>query len=127
MRKTVSLALLLMIATTSMAQQMKDYFRQMPDKILPLLTTNNRLDMLDFLDSNMKAEVRNIFDGTSELTTLTDEYLFLQLTEASHVEMRLLETTEPVDSSHTIICIVNTAGVSAQESVVRFYSAQWRQ
>ena len=39
------------------AQDMKSVFIAMPDSITPLLTKVNKEDCVDFLDSNMKAEV----------------------------------------------------------------------
>ena len=39
--------------------KMRDVFKQIPDSLVPYLSQNNRLDFIDFLDSNMKAEVRN--------------------------------------------------------------------
>ena len=40
------------------AQDMKALFVSMPDSIAPLLTKVNREDCIDFLASNMKAEVK---------------------------------------------------------------------
>ena len=54
----------LCLTLTVMSQTtMRDVFRQMPDSIVPYLTENNRLDFIDFIDSNMKAEVTNAFGG----------------------------------------------------------------
>ena len=36
--------------------KMRDVFKQIPDSLVPYLSQNNRLDFIDFLDSNMKAE-----------------------------------------------------------------------
>ena len=39
--------------------KMRDVFNHMPDSLMPYLSHNNRLDFIDFIDSNMKSEVRN--------------------------------------------------------------------
>ena len=58
----------------SAAQQtISEVFREMPDSLLPTLSKNNRLDMLDFMASGMKAEVTNRLGGRSEMTALTDD------------------------------------------------------
>ena len=68
---------LLVAATFSQASaqsiQIRDAFRAMPDSLMPYLSKNNRLDFIDFLDSNMKAEVKNALGGTSEMLSLGDD------------------------------------------------------
>ena len=38
-------------------------FKAMPDSLMPYLTKNNRLDMIDFMEANMKAEITNQLEG----------------------------------------------------------------
>lgn len=103
-----------------------EVFCQMPDSIVPYLTENNRLDFIDFLDSKMKAEVHNTFEGKSEMTVLTDDYLSVRLNVASQLDMRLLNVAEAVDSCRKIVCLVRTYGTDVRESTISFYSARWR-
>ena len=56
-----------------MAQNMKSVFVAMPDSVTPLLTKVNREDCIDFLDSNMKAVVKNRFGNVAEMKVLTDD------------------------------------------------------
>ena len=116
----------LCLTLTVMSQTtMRDVFRQMPDSIVPYLTENNRLDFIDFIDSNMKAEVTNAFGGKSEMQKLTDDFLSLHLNAAASIEMRLLDVKEPVDSVSRIVCLVSTLGSDVRESKVAFYSLKW--
>lgn len=105
----------------------KEVFKAMPDSLLPYLSQNNRLDFIDFMESNMEAKVTNALNGKSEMTALSDRYLCLQLNEASRLQLRLLPVNTPVDSMNYIVCMVRTYGVEAQSSVVSFYSCLWRQ
>ena len=107
--------------------KMLDVFKQMPDSLFPYLTANMRLDLIDFVESGMKAEVTNELGGKSRLTKLTDNYASIALTEASELEMRLLETEEAVDDAHQIICLVTTFGSGIRESRVDFYTVNWKQ
>ena len=117
----------LMAVQSSTAQiKMRDVFRQMPDTLLPYLTANNRLDFIDFIDSDMKASVKNSLDGSSEMTRLTDNYLSLRLSEGSSVDMRLLDVTESSDSVKQVICVVNTYGTDVRESTIMFYTTGWQ-
>ena len=94
-----------------------------PIRWLLLLTKVNREDCVDFLASNMKAEVKNRFGKVSELKRLTDDYLFLQTTGSSSMEMKLL----PLNDSVKVICVVNTVCGPACDSEVRFYNTDWQQ
>lgn len=105
--------------------KMRDVFLQMPDSLLPYLTENNRLDFLDFMDSNMKAELRNELDGKSEMLSLSNDMMVLQVSRSLKVEMRLLPVAEPVDSCQQVICMVSTYGIDAPESKVEVFSVKW--
>ena len=47
----------------------RSLFTEMPDAVIPYLTKTNRLDFIDFMDSNMKAEVNNELEGKSRDST----------------------------------------------------------
>ena len=105
---------------------MRDVLKSMPDSIIPLLSENNRLDMIDFMDSNMSAEVTNVLNGKSSMPVLNDRYTKILLTESSVVEMLLLETQTQVDSVNQVLCIVKTFGTDIKESTIDFYSVKGR-
>ena len=75
-------------------QSMKDIVRTMPDSITPLLTLNNRLDLVDYLEANMKAEVKNKLGGMTELVELTDTTARFRMTESSELLLRLIDDGE---------------------------------
>lgn len=103
-------------------QDMKSLFLAMPDSIVPLLTEVNRADCVDFLASDMKAEVKNRFGKPSELKQLTDHYLCLQLTSRSTLAMKLL----PVNDSVQVICAVRTVEGPVADSRINFYTTGWQ-
>ena len=111
------------------AQTLKDAFRQMPDSLAPYLSENNRLDFIDFLESGMKAEVKNLLDGTSEMTALTDDSLSIRVSDALRVDMLMLRPLEPVDSSGVVICMVQTFGIDSLslDAKVDFFNSEWQQ
>ncbi len=71
MKKTLFVIGMLLCGLSLYAQDMKTLFIAMPDSVAPLLTKVNREDCVDFLASNMKAEVKNRFGKVSELKRLT--------------------------------------------------------
>ena len=106
-----------------MAQNMKSVFVAMPDSVTPLLTKVNREDCIDFLDSNMKAVVKNRFGNVAEMKVLTDDYVLMQTSEVGTLEMKLL----PLADSTKVICMVKTVNVPVADSSVRFYTSDWSQ
>ena len=104
MKKSLFFLIFLLSLQGVSAQRMRDVFASMPDSVLEVMTKNNRLDCIDFIENNMEARVRNRFDGFSELKTLTKDYLNLNLTSSCLVEMKLL----PVADSISYICVVKT-------------------
>ena len=131
MRRAVLLVLLALQLAGRAAEpvSIRDVFRAMPDSLLPYLTANNRLDFIDFIDSGMKAEVRNSLGGQSLMTALTADSLSITLNEQSRADMVLLSVEgEPVDSCQQVVCLLTTVGCSPmpQETLVDFYSLGWR-
>lgn len=105
-----------------------DCFREIPDSLLPTLSRNNRLDMLDFMESKMKAEVTNRLGGKSEMTSLTDSTLSIQMSNALKVDMLLLTPESPADTnSEEVICMIETFGSDSLslDSKVRFFTLSW--
>ena len=104
----------------SSAQQvkMRDVFAQAPDSIFPLLTKNNKLDCIDFIENNMRARVKNKFDTYSELTALTNDYMRMQVSEKSSVEMKIF--------NDSLICLIRTYYGPVADSKVYFYNVSWQ-
>ena len=129
MRKWL-LSLLVCIASVSSAQEptLRDVFRQMPDSLMPTLSGNNRLDFIDFLDSNMKAAVRNQLGGMSEMTILTDDSLSIRVSEALRVDMLLLKLDEPMDTIQQVVVFAESFLTDSVygETTVKFYTPDWQ-
>jgi hypothetical protein len=101
---------------------MKQVFINMPDSVFPYLTRNNRLDCVDFIESKMKAEIKNKFDENSELVTLTDDYLKIHLNENCVYEIKLLNTSDSLQ----LICFIRSYHGPEEESKIEFYSLDWK-
>lgn len=122
MKKLIYLFLVWGCTLSVAAQDMKKVFIAMPDSLTPLLTKVNKEDCIDFLASNMKAEIKNRFDKSSEMKVLTEDYLQMQMTENSTLEMKLF----PVNDSVKIVCMVKTVCSSVCDSEIRFYDTSWK-
>lgn len=119
--KLILILLICFCAKSMDAQNMKSVFISMPDSIAPLFTKVNKEDCVDFLDSGMKAVVTNRFGSKSEMKDLSDDYVLMQTTGSSTLEMKLL----PVNDSIKVVCMVKTVCASACDSEIHFYTSDW--
>lgn len=118
MKKSLLGSFLLFLALFAQAQDARTVFINMPDSLMPLLTKVNREDCIDFLDSKMRAQVKNKFGNMSEMTDLSVDYIRMKMTEQSDWQMKLLTTTD----STKIVCAISTACAPACDSEIRFYT-----
>ena len=100
---------------------MRNLFENIPDSVFPLLTRNNRLDMIDFYDNKMSAQVTNRLDGKSELKKMSDSYICLQMTSANREELLLLTKRD----SSQIVLRLSTFMSPIAESSFCFYTTAW--
>lgn len=123
MKKHFIVAVVLLLSLPACARNMHDLLREMPDSLLPSLTKNNRLDLVDFAESKMTAEVTNIFGEKVRLDTLTTDFLHLTLSDVSSVELKMksADTSLP-DSADAVVCMVETV---SGESCVRLFTSKW--
>ncbi|MDR0796636.1 MAG: DUF3256 family protein [Tannerella sp.] len=104
------------------AQKMEDVFIQMPNELIVQLEEAWRKDLVDLYKSGKPAVLENSMLGKSVLKKLTDDYLLLQSTERSMVELRLL----PLVNNTRIICMIQTIFGPVADSRVSFYSSEWQ-
>ena len=109
--------------TFAQSTNMHTVFSNMKDEILPILTKNSRLDLIDYIDNNMQAKVRNRLDGFTTMETLTDNYCRIKLAENSSMEIKLLKR----ENNDTIICIIRSAKIDAWDSYIKFYNLNWEE
>ena len=103
------------------AQDLRTLFIEMPDTLQPLLTNNDRRDMIDFWDARMSTPVVNRLDGKSRITALTDDFLSVELSRSSSMQIKMLNNV----AGDTLLCIVNTVGAEAYDSRIHFYNSRW--
>ena len=125
MRRVIVAALLALSASQMSGQRLeiRDVFKQMPDSLMPYLSQNNRLDFIDFLDANMKAEVKNRLGGTSEMLGLSSDSLSIRMSSSF-----LLPLSAPVDSVSDVVVMVETflADSVHGQSHVSYFTTDWK-
>ena len=104
------------------AQKMSDVFVQMPDSLLQLLNKEKKIELIGYFENEKETKIENKLYRTSELKALTSDYLFLQTTTQSFIEIKLL----PVNEYYRIICLINTYCASGCDSKISFYTTDWK-
>ncbi|MBR1484749.1 MAG: DUF3256 family protein [Prevotella sp.] len=127
--RTLSIWILLLLCLQLHAQQftVRQAFVEMPDTLLPYLSNSNRLDLLDYLDAKMKAEVDNELEGRTTLVSMGEDSLVLHLNDLHQLTLYVLDVAEPIDSSLQVIAAAHTYRLSTGEEdhTLCFYSRKW--
>ena len=82
------------------AQNMAEVFVSMPDEYVPQLEDAWRKDLVDLYNSGENAQLKNNMNGTSRLVKLIKDYLLLESTERTTLELKLL----PLVNNTFVIC-----------------------
>ena len=104
------------------AQEMDAVFVAMPDQYVPQLENAWRKDLIDLYNSGKEAKLKNTMNGFSTLKKLTDDYLLLQVTDRSTVEMKLL----PLVNNTYVVCMITTVYGPVPDSQVEFFTTDWK-
>jgi len=100
----------------------KDFLKTMPDTILPILSKNNILDFIDFMESGQQAEVTNKMHGKSIMMVLENDFASIALTTHTRADIKLL----PKGNDDVLIYVVTTTRTdSLYDSHVKVYNENW--
>ena len=124
MKAFLSTILFVAASLSCHAETIGQFFVNIPDSLLlPTLTKVNREDCIDFLASNMKAVVKNRFEGKSEMTILTSDYLQMQVSTSMTIDLKLLALTDTT----SCLCLVRTYCIDSlrRESTISFFTTDW--
>lgn len=99
------------------AQNMRQIWLEMPDSIVPYLNRSLRTELADYVTMGMKSEVRNALRDTTRIEKLTDDYILVQLSNATKLEIKSLDAS-------TIAMVQTWCGPLA-ESKLSLFSNNW--
>jgi hypothetical protein len=120
MKKSIIIIAIWSLFSGLNAQTMKQIFQTLPDTILPSLTKNDRLDLIDLIENNMQNEVTNQLKGKSRMTLLTPNLTKIRLSELVEVQLCKL----PTPTSY-FICYIHSVKTDTWDSTIRFYNPDW--
>lgn len=95
-------------------------FADAPASVFPLLDRNTRLDMIDYFKGGSATASANALKGASRLTALTDDFIALDMTDASSYQIAILPTKDG-----QLIAVIQTVATPARDSRISFFSSSW--
>jgi hypothetical protein len=101
---------------------MATFFFFFPDRYLPHLEDAWRKDLVDIYKTGKPAVLENTMNGRSTLQKLTPDYLYLQSTERSTLEIRFL----PLINNTFIACVITTVFAPVADSRIAFFTMEWQ-
>lgn len=116
------LLILTLFCTKVSAQDIKPYFTIIPDNILGYVNIGLRKDLIDLYNAKQNAEVRNLLGGTTRMAFLSPQYLKLNLSASTDVEMRMIQSND----STGYIVVNKTLKSTYPESVLSVYTSDWK-
>ncbi|WP_293712802.1 DUF3256 family protein [uncultured Parabacteroides sp.] len=122
MKRLIFSILICALALGVKAQEMDALFISMPDQNIPQLENAWRKDLVDLYKSGKDATLKNTMNGSSSLKKLTSDYLLLQATERSSIEMKLL----PLVNNTNVICMIRTVNGPVADSQIEFFTTEWQ-
>ena len=122
MKKTLFIVLATISTITLQAKDIREIWLSMPDSLITYLDKNKRIEMVDYIDMKVRADVKNALEGTSVMDTLTNDFLQVTLNEACTLQMRAL----PSEIGDTIFCLVKTFQGPLAESEIYIYNQDWQ-
>ena len=112
MKKILLLIALIITAAAVRAESIDTLFHRTPERVLPLLDGNTRLDLLDLYNHKMEAKAENIFGGMAKLTRKTSDYAHVVLTNVSEWEMKLQSFKQTLDFHEQNVNLISFAIIS---------------
>ncbi len=96
----------------------RSVFERIQGPAVELLKPTSRLDMLDYWDADSVYRVKNALNGQSWLDTVTPDYLRVNVTPVSTLEIKLL----PAKKGEVVMTIYTVGGEGqARDSRIEFY------
>ena len=80
--KRLIMMLVMLSCMASQAKNIREIWLSMPDSLISYLDKNKRIEMVDYIDMKVRADVKNSLEGSSVMDTLTHDFLQVTLNEA---------------------------------------------
>lgn len=96
-------------------------FVAMPDSMIPQLEEPWRKDLIGLYKEGKEARLKNLMEGYSKLEEMSDNFIAVQITDRSRIEIKLL----PLINNTHIVCLVRTVFGPIADSQLSFFTTDW--
>lgn len=121
--KRITVVIVGLLSLTVQAVTMQDLFLTMPSTYLPTLPLSARQDLVDFYTNNRIAAMPAAFSNQMVLKNLSDDYLLLQTSPSSSLQIKRL----PLSDTASVLALIHTVQGPLEESRLVFCSLDWKQ
>lgn len=121
MKRILIAILLLLCVNFTKAADLRTLFIDMPDSIMPMLSRNDRLDFLDYMDSGMKAKATNRLGGESVMTDFSERSLTIMTSKSGRKDIVLFDRKK----GSSLICVITTVTAKYSDSRLAFFNEDW--
>ena len=118
---TILVVLTALAPAAGSARTLADLFASEPGNIFPLLTSVNRLDMVDYYNSGQVVDIGNNLLGTSRLLEMDSTYLKVQTSASRVVEMRMRQV-----GKDTVLTVIETVMTPVPDSRLTQWNSHWQ-
>lgn len=124
MNKKIIIYLLFFLTVSAFGQSVEKLFLELPDNLMPLLSKQNRFEMIEYYKAKQQDSIKNKFGNYTklELYDSINQHIVISTTKNSQLEIKILNTQ---DTAKTI-AIINTILSPIQHSRISFYNAMWQ-
>ena len=122
LRKFHIVVLFTCMSITSFAQTVAEQWICMPDEFVPYINTNQKKEMIESYNINVDSGVKNKFEGTTAIDTLTVDYGKFVLSEARDIQILRLPS-----KNDSIFCMIDTYKGPEAQSTIRFFDIRWEE
>lgn len=104
------------------AQKMGEAWISLPEKIIPTIEKNRRMDMVDLYKAGHKASAATLLGGTAEIAAMGDTYIKVNLSACSTIQIKKL-----ANGKHTLYAVITTVFGLAGNSRIALYDENWNE
>ena len=124
MNKKIILYILFFLSFSAFGQNVEKLFLEIPENLIPLLSKQNRFEMMEYYKANQQDSVKNKFGNYTklELYDSINQHIVVSTTKNSQLEIKILNSSDSVKT----IALINTILSPIQHSRISFYNSMWQ-
>lgn len=125
--KLIVFFLFVAFSTSVYAQRLDKLFVDMPDEIIPTLTKNMKLELIEYYKINKVDTIKDLFQGNAYILNYDSVNMSIELktTSNSTLAIKLLSTKAKLDSTSYVIGVIHSICAPICSSRICFYDKKW--